>query len=69
MAAKVFEVANGIKITGDTECTGDVDLASNKSYKINNSLIANSSQLGTTIRTEVLNKAESDALALAIALG
>ncbi len=69
MAAKVFEVANGIKITGDTECTGDVDLASNKSYKINNSLIAYSSQLGTTIRTEVLNKAESDALALAIALG
>ena len=131
MAAKVFEIANGIKITGDAEITGNLavtgtqtssesassegknltlansdsnsdsnadggglilkgtsdktilwdntndnftstdhwNIATGKSFKINNVVVANSTQLGTTLRTEVLNKAESDALALAIALG
>ena len=131
MAAKVFEVGNGIKITGDATITGNLavtgtspsstssvsegknltlansasnsdtnadgggliikgtsdksilwdntndnftstdhwNIASGKSFKINNVVVANSTQLGSTLRTEVLNKAESDALALAIALG
>ena len=127
MAAKVFEIANGIKITGDAEITGNLavtgtqtssqsassegknltlansdsnadggglilkgtsdksilwdntndnftstdhwNIATGKSFKINNVVVANSTQLGTALRTEVLNKAESDALALAIALG
>ena len=45
------------------------NIATGKSFKINNVVVANSTQLGTALRTEVLNKAESDALALAIALG
>ncbi len=131
MATRVFEIANGIKITGDAEIVGDLsvsgtqssesssvsegknltlansasnsdanadgggliikgtsdksilwddtndnftstdhwNLPTGKSFKINNVVVANSSQLGATLRTEVLTKAESDALALAIALG
>lgn len=69
MTAQKFKIANGAEVTGDSEIDGNINLASGNDYKINNVVVANSSQIGATLRTEVLTQAESDAIVLAIALG
>ncbi len=69
MAAQKFKIANGAEVTGDSEIDGNINLASGNDYKINDVVVANSSQIGATLRTEVLTQAESDAIVLAIALG
>lgn len=69
MTAQKFKIANGAEVTGDSEIDGNINLASGNDYKINDVVVANSSQIGATLRTEVLTQAESDAIVLAIALG